>query len=237
MIQNDKADYKNTPYRVHLNRLPEVFTIAEFRRVLGFNDNTARVCLSRWTDRGLIEPWAPRSGVYFNLVVNRRAKDECFAKAILMRFPYATLTGVDVLTQRGWVTQNSNTSTIAVAARPQRGSTLKGDGYPQVEHAQFVYRPRKWWVACNADRASMTAQEKESIRGLIPVSPGFALVDMWLHRDESWFPDPDDLYAHEYANAQSSIARACELLGVNLEEFCDSIGFPLEEQLSLLGTP
>lgn len=234
MSNKDKSDYKNTPYRVHLNRLPEVFTIAEFRRVLGFNDNTARVCLSRWTERGLIEPWAPRSGVYFNLVVNRRAKDECFAKAILMRFPFAALTGVDVLTHCGWVTQSSNTSTIAVAVRPQRGSTLKGDGYPQVEHAQFVYRPRKWWVACNADRACMTPEEKVLIRGLMPVSPGFALVDMWLHRNEAWFPDPDDLYAHEYATAPASIARACTLLGVNYKEFSDSIGFPIEEQMSLL---
>lgn len=231
-MQENSKDNTHTPYRVHLNRLPEVFTIAEFRRVLGFNDNTARVCLTRWTQRGLIEPWAPRSGVYFNLVVNRRAKDECFAKAILMRFPFATLTGVDVLTQRGWVTQSSNTSTIAVATPPQRGSTLKGDGYPQVEHAQFVYRPRKWWLACNADRASMTAEEKESIRGLTPVSPGFALVDMWLHRHEAWFPDPDDLYAHEYANAQAGIERACALLGVKFDEFCASSGFQFGEQLS-----
>lgn len=225
--------HTRTSYREHLNRLPEVFSVAEVRRILGFNDSAARVYIARWKSQGFVTSWAPRSGIYFNLVANRHAPDECFAQAILRRFPFAVLIGADVLSEHGWITQKSNTSFIAVSVSPERGSTLKGDGYPSVEHAQFVYRSRSWWNAYNACNAHVAGDSAIKLRGFSTVTPGFALVDMWLHRDVGWFPDPDDLYIDDYDNARADIARACTLLNVDYPALCRSLALDTDEQMTL----
>ena len=73
---------KKNPYREQLDKLPEVFTLSETRRVLGYTTTTAHVTLSRWMKMGLVDALANRSGVYFNLEKNPNARQAHMQLAI-----------------------------------------------------------------------------------------------------------------------------------------------------------
>lgn len=222
----------HTSYRENLNKLPDVFSVSELKRYLNLSDTTARVYLSRWSERGLVESWAPRSGIYFNLVSNKNSPQDSFSKAVNKCYPQSILIGPQIIRAVGWITQISNTYTLALNVRPTRGSTLKGSGYPEPKGVSFEYRNRLWWHAVLANRKDMDVKSLNQF-GFQAVSPGFALVDMWKNRKNEWFPDPDDLYLDDYSGSLEDIQKSCVLLNVDFNKFCSDLDLDYQVQGSL----
>ena len=173
---------------------------------------------------GLVDPLAPRSGVYFNLEKNSTARQQHMQLAISKKYPVLRIVGPHVLANYGWTTQIQHYLNLVVNIPPLKSSTSLANGYLSVPEVDFSYKTKKWWMAAMADRAARS-KEKTFIQGFEAVSPGFALVDMWLHQKENWFPDADDLYLEE-AGTPESILRACELLNVNPSPLFDAIKLP-----------
>src|SRR5487761_433507 len=70
-----------------LRSLPEAFTFAAFRRLTGFSENAAAVCLHRWKRKHLIEPAGERTGIYFNKLKNPQADTALRVEALLYEYP------------------------------------------------------------------------------------------------------------------------------------------------------
>lgn len=202
------------PYREQLEKLPEVFTLPETRRILGYSPTTANQTLSRWMEKGLIDALAPRSGVYFNLEKNKYAREQNLRLAITKKYPVSRIIGPHVLVNYGWTTQIQQYMTLALNLPPIKGSTSSTNGYLSVPEVEFQYRSKKWWQAAIVDEAKRN-KKNIYIQGFESVSPGFALVDMWMNKDLSWFPDADDLHLEDAPDAAQDILQACKLLGVD----------------------
>lgn len=211
-----------TPYREQLRKLPEVFTLAETRRVLGYSTETAHITLSRWMQMGLIDPLANRAGVYFNVERNPYAREQHMQLAISKKYPITRLVGPHVLVNYGWATQIQHYLSLAVNMPPIKSKTSSSNGYLNVPEIDFSYRTKKWWIAALAD-APLRDKRNTHIQGFESVSPGFALVDMWQHRERGWFPDADDLYLDTDDQAPVKILSACDTLGVDPVPLFDAI--------------
>lgn len=221
MSLTSSTSVKKNPYREQLDKLPEVFTLPETRRVLGYSTTTAHVTLSRWMKMGLVDALAPRSGVYFNLEKNPVARQQHMQLAISKKYPVLRIVGPHVLANYGWTTQIQHYMNLAVNIPPIKGSTSSANGYLAVPEVDFSYRTKKWWMAALRD-SEVRDKNNTFIQGFESVSPGFALVDMWLRQEEGWFPDADDLYLDEQGIAQA-ILDACVLLGTPPEPLFDAI--------------
>lgn len=212
---------KKSPYREQLDKLPEVFTLSETRRVLGYSTTTAHVTLSRWMRMGLVDALANRSGVYFNLEKNPAARQQHMQLAISKKYPVLRIVGPHVLANYGWTTQIQHYLNLVVNIPPVKGSTSLANGYLSVPEVNFSYRTKKWWMAALADQECRD-RNKTYIQGFESVSPGFALVDMWQRQEEGWFPDADDLYLDE-PGIPEAIMHACQLSNIDPEPLFDAI--------------
>lgn len=163
-----------------LRRLPEAFTFAGFRRLTGFSENAAAVCLHRWKKKDLIEPAGERAGIYFNKIKNPQPDTALRVEALLYEYPSAILCGESVLHAAGWITQIPAQLTVAVLSRPSyvsfRGFEVRG-------------RPLSWFDAVHAD---VSARGNERVYGMRALPPALALVDLCAD-PKAWHPDPDDL--------------------------------------------
>ena len=222
---------KRQPYREQLKKLPEVFTLSETRRILGYTTNTAHMTLARWMKIGLVDALAPRAGVYFNLEKNPKAREEHMQLAISKKYPVSRIVGPHVLANYGWTTQIQRYLSLAVNIPPVKGSTSSADGYLSIPEVAVNYRSKQWWIAALADQ---DARHKKNvyIQGFESVSPGFALVDMWLTRERGWFPDADDLYLDD-PQAPQQILDACYLLNVDPGPLFASINIDMPIHLDL----
>lgn len=185
--------------------LPAVFALSAFVRMTGLNRLSAKVMLSRWIDRGLIEPAGPRAGVYFNRLRDPEGKQASVVQALLMKYPSATLTGASVLHAHGWTTQIPRSLHVAVESRRS---------YTQIEGITLHPRPRRWFrqmhlagalmpahgsQASHADHgdgaeAAGPSQPQATTYGLRSLRPAWALADSFASwADRSWRPDEDDL--------------------------------------------
>lgn len=212
---------KKSPYREQLDKLPEVFTLSETRRVLGYSTTTAHVTLSRWMRMGLVDALANRSGVYFNLEKNPSARQQHMQLAISKKYPVLRIVGPHVLANYGWTTQIQHYLNLVVNIPPVKGSTSLANGYLSVPEVDFSYRTKKWWMTALSDR-EYRDRDKTYIQGFESVSPGFALVDMWQRQEAGWFPDADDLYLDE-PGIPEAIMRACQLSNIEPEPLFDAI--------------
>ena len=163
-----------------LRDLPEAFTLATFRRLTGFSDNAAAVCLHRWKTKDLIEPAGERAGIYFNKLKAPQPDTSLRIEALLYEYPSAILCGESVLHAAGWITQVPAQLTVAVLLRPTyvsfRGFEIRG-------------RPLSWFTAVHAD---VSTRGNDRVYGMRALPPALALVD--LYGDiKAWHPDPDDL--------------------------------------------
>ncbi len=107
----------------------------------------------------------------------------------------------------GWTTQIQQYMTLALNLPPIKGSTSSTNGYLSVPEVEFQYRSKKWWQAAIVDEAKRN-KKNIYIQGFESVSPGFALVDMWMNKDLSWFPDADDLHLEDAPDAAQDILQA-----------------------------
>lgn len=227
MNSTSSTNTKKSPYREQLDKLPEVFTLSETRRVLGYSTTTAHVTLSRWMKMGLVDPLANRSGVYFNLEKNPTARQQHMQLAISKKYPVLRIVGPHVLANYGWTTQIQRYLNLVVNIPPVKGSTSTANGYLSVPEVDFSYRTKKWWMAALTDREARD-RNNTFIQGFESVSPGFALVDMWQRQEEGWFPDADDLYLDE-PGTPDAILHACRLLGVEPAPLFDAIKIVLPD--------
>lgn len=208
-------------YREQLNQLPVVFSLAEMRRILMYPTESAHVTLHRWAAKKFIDPLAPRAGVYFNLEKDRHARDKHLGEAIKRKYPTTRIVGAPVLANHGWTTQIQHTVPLAVNIPPLKSATSSSNGYLNVPEINFSYRTRKWWRAALLDAQDISSKHTH-VNGFQAVSPAFALVDMWIHRDNGWFPAPDDLYIDDPA-INDLLLTACERLHVDPVEFFHAI--------------
>lgn len=184
-----------------LRNLPEAFTFAAFRRLTGFSNEAAAVCLHRWKAKDLIEPAGDRAGIYFNKLKCSEPDASIRVQALLFEYPSATLVGESVLHAAGWITQIPARLTVAVLRRPTyvsfRGFDIRG-------------RPLTWFKAVHS---AIDAPGSERVYGLRALPPAFALADLYAD-PRGWHPDPDDLDIPD--DQLSQLASACERLRVRL---------------------
>ncbi len=90
--------------------------------------------------------------------------------------------------------------------------TMQANGVYAMSIEMGEIEPKK--IAALADEPYRD-KKNVYIQGFESVSPAFALVDMWLHPNEGWFPDADDLFLDNAPEAASDILRACQLLNVD----------------------
>lgn len=163
-----------------LRNLPEAFTLAAFRRLTGFSENAAAVCLHRWKTRDLIEPAGERAGIYFNKLKTPQPDTTLRIEALLYEYPSAILRGESVLHAAGWITQVPAQLTVAVLLRPTyvsfTGFGIRG-------------RPLSWFTAVHG---TVSARGNDQVYGMRALPPALALVDAYGD-PEAWHPDPDDL--------------------------------------------
>ena len=163
-----------------LRSLPEAFTFAAFRRLTGFSENAAAVCLHRWKQKDLIEPAGERARIYFNKLKNPQPDTALRIEALLYEYPSAILCGESVLHAAGWITQIPAQLAVAVLSRPTyvsfRGFDIRG-------------RPLSWFNAVHAD---VSARGNDRVYGMRALPPALALIDLYGD-PKAWHPDPDDL--------------------------------------------
>lgn len=191
-----------------LTALPPVFSLNTLVRATGLPRASAKVLLTRWVGKKLVESAGPRAGIYFNRVVDRDGDSAHAVKALVMKYPSATLCGASVLHSAGWTTQIPSTLHVAVEAR---SSYAKIDGVTlfarPVAWFQFMQNQRAW-----ADADSNQAGAQINAYGLRALAPAWALADLYADKSgQAWRPDEDDLDLP--AREIGSVRRACEALG------------------------
>lgn len=184
-----------------LRNLPEAFTFAAFRRLTGFSDQAAAVCLHRWKRKDLIEPAGDRAGIYFNKLKCAEPDASLRMQALHFEYPSATLIGESVLHAAGWITQIPARLTVAVLRRPTyvsfRGFEIRG-------------RPLTWFKAVHR---VINDPSCERVYGMRALPPAFALADLYCD-SKGWHPDPDDLDIPD--DQLNQLVFACDRLGVRL---------------------
>lgn len=163
-----------------LRSLPEAFTLAAFRRLTGFSENAAAVCLHRWKMKDLIEPAGERAGIYFNKLKAPQPDTALRVEALLYEYPSAILCGESVLHVTGWSTQIPAQLTVAVLSRPT---------YVSLSGFEVRGRPLSWFTAVHGD---VSARGNDRVYGMRALPPALALVDLYGD-PKAWHPDPDDL--------------------------------------------
>lgn len=184
-----------------LQCLPEAFTLAGFRKLTGFSENAAAVCLHRWKKRHLIEPAGERAGIYFNTLKNPQPDTALRVAALLFEYPSAILSGESVLHAAGWITQIPARLVVTVLRRPTyvtfRGFEIRG-------------RPLSWFKAVHP---AVNAPDNEPVYGMRALPPALALADLYTD-PKAWHPDPDDLDIP--ADRVEEVIAACKRLGARL---------------------
>lgn len=191
-----------------LTALPPVFSLNTLVRATGLPRASAKVLLTRWAGKKLVESAGPRAGIYFNRVVDRDGDSAHAVKALVMKYPSATLCGASVLHCAGWTTQIPSTLHVAVEVRR---SYAKIDGVTlfarPVAWFQFMQNRRAW-----ADADSHKAAAQINAYGLRALAPAWALADLYADKSgQAWRPDEDDLDVP--VREFRSVRRACKAMG------------------------
>lgn len=190
-----------------LKDLPPVFSLNTLVRATGMNRASAKVALTRWAAKKMIEGAGPRAGIYFNRVVDRNGDSAHSVKALLMKYPSATLCGASILHSAGWTTQIPSTLHVAVEAR---------SSYVQIDGATLFPRPVSWFQFMQAQvawvgTADTHAPGNISTYGLRALAPAWALADLYADKSgHAWYPDEDDLDVPRAAMA--ALRRACKAM-------------------------
>ena len=173
-----------------LLRMPPVFSINTLVRATGLPRASAKVLLARWVAKKMVESAGPRSGVYFNRVVDRDGAVAHAALALLMKYPSATLCGASVLHNAGWTTQIPSTLHVAVEARASYAKLVGVTLHP-CRRSWFQFMQQQGAFAVSGDAAAADAMATYGLRAL---APAWALADLYADKSaSSWKPDASDL--------------------------------------------
>lgn len=226
----DSSARKYTSAHERLASLPPVFTLSTLVRATGMNRASAKVALTRWAGKNWVERAGPRAGIYFNYAakpgpaqagapsnalghaLGHDGRGEVAGishavKALVMKYPSATLCGASVLHSAGWTTQIPSTLHVAVEARRS---------YAKIDGVTLFPRPVAWFQFMQAQRAWVGAAGKKpsddiATYGLRALAPAWALADLYADKSgQSWQPDPDDVDVPK--NKLAALRRACEAI-------------------------
>lgn len=169
---------KRTSAHERLSGLPDFFSINTLIRLTGLDRKTAKVSLSKWKKRGLIDSFGGNTGLYFNTYNNKQAKDLYWYKALRQIYPEAVYAGVEPIRQAGWMTQIPQQQEVIIRNR---------DSYHNIDEINFMPRSIYWF------RRYKDGVVEQGVKRTL--TPEFALVD--LCEQGKYIPDPDDLFLDE----------------------------------------
>ena len=187
--------------------LPPVFSLNTLVRTTGMSRASAKVALTRWAGKKMVESAGPRAAIYFNRVVDRNGEAAHSVKALVMKYPSATLCGASVLHGAGWTTQIPSSLHVAVEAR---------SSYVKLDGVTLFPRPVSWFRFMQAqggwvDAAATNAPDHIATYGLRALAPAWALADLYADTSgQAWHPDEDDLDVPRAATA--AVRRACKAM-------------------------
>ena len=210
--------------------LPPVFTLNTLVRATGMNRASAKVALTRWAGKRWVERAGPRAGIYFNHAAKQgpaqistpsnalgnaagnQGRGEAAGlshavKALVMKYPSATLRGASVLHSAGWTTQIPSTLHVAIEARRS---------YAKIDGVTLFARPVAWFQFMQAQQAWVGAAGKKpsddiATYGLRALAPAWALADLCADKSgQSWQPDEDDVDVPKKVLA--TLRRACNTM-------------------------
>ena len=190
-----------------LAQLPAVFTINTMVRATGIDRASARVVLTRWAGKNMVESAGPRTGIYFNRVVDRSGASAHAVRALTMKYPSATLCGASVLHSAGWTTQIPSTLHVAVEAR---------NSYSRFDGVTLHPRRRSWFQRMQKhgawiDAGDAAAAGEMTSYDLRALAPAWALADLYADQSgRSWQPREDDLDVPQ--DALPALRIACATL-------------------------
>lgn len=178
MSELDKIERHMSSYE-RLMLLPDIFKGSDANMLFGWKSATTATYVAKWARTGMVRPLGGRSGIYFNLVVDRNYDLERGLRRVL---PMATMTGVDVLREAGWTTQILQRREVAI---PDKG--------PSYDIKDYDLQPRSmsWFM--------LTEQGVEDEgRSLRRLKPEWALADVIRRGKDrrhksAWMLAPDDL--------------------------------------------
>lgn len=186
-----------------LKELPAFFSLNSLVRQSGMSRETASVALQRWAAKGWVLPAGPRSGAYFNLIVDPKAADNQKISAIMHEYPSALLASESVLHSAGWTTQIPSTLCVFVETRRS---------YVSLSGVSIEGRSLAWFRAMN-NRGAIKKNGDGDINayGLRFLDPVWALPDMYASKS-AWHPDEDDLDIPD--DKVEDLFLACQSMGV-----------------------
>jgi hypothetical protein len=169
--------------RDRLLRLPAWFSLGTASDSAGMPRVSMAVYLNRWKAAGLVESFGPRSGVYFNRVLEPNTSIATRIDALRWLYPEAMLIGDTVLHAAGWITQIPRWTHVAIIDQRTRHH-LNG--------VRLHLRGRSWFGSV---RSGVLSPGKGACGLMLPeLAPAWALADQ-IRRGES--PDPDDIELDE----------------------------------------
>lgn len=176
--------------KLPFRNLPEVLSKNEILRISGLSEDMLKLYLQRWVKSGDLKKAGQRSGVYYNLTADPEWRNH-IPKAVVKRFPIATLVGPTVLHAYGCQTQIPSKMWFAL---PPMSS------YPQMDGVQWVPRPQKWFD---------DFLPEDNLYGVRSLSPKQALEDGLLFQEKQnlWKPDLDDIDLEEVEYETSKIKK------------------------------
>lgn len=165
-----------------LLNLPEVFTLAEMRRLdVSLTGQAAYTFLHRAREAARIARVGERAGAYYNLVRDPAAPVNRKLEATRKLYPSAVLGGAAVLHAAGWVTQIPQRYLVMVLGRPS---------VKTIDGVDIVMRNQRWYQT--QSELGNLVNEYDSPFGITSLTPRAALEDARKFKD-SWVPDEDDL--------------------------------------------
>jgi hypothetical protein len=186
-----------------LRDLPEAFTFAGFCKLSRLSNKAAAVCLTRWKEKGLIEPAGERARLYFNKLKCNDVDGSLRIAALLFEYPSAVLCGESVLHAAGWITQIPARLSVAVISRPS---------YVSLHGFDIHGRQLSWFKKIHP---AMDSSAEKRIYGLRALPPPLALMDLYGD-PKGWHPEVDDLDIPQENFA--SVEAAATLLRVDVPQ-------------------
>lgn len=183
-----------------LRQLPYIFDLRDMRTTFEITKGVDRVLVSRWREKGMIEPVGPDAGLYYNLIRDPEGAKRRIGEAIRRRYPAAVVIGFSAIHAGGWTTQIPRRISVAV---PSESSAARMTGVKLLSRSRTWYARIQEGLHLTEDemverigrRAAAAATEpmiRIGMDGLPTLHPAWALADQLRYKDD-WVPDPDDL--------------------------------------------
>lgn len=183
-----------------LGQLPAIFTGTDINMLFGWSSAISASYVAQWRKKEMIKALGGRSGVYFNLVVQREVDWE---EGLRRVYPRAVKVGIDVLREAGWTTQ--------IPARPEVAIPDDCAAY-DIEAFDLQPRARRWFDQVGPGIVNEGA-------GMLRLRPEWALADMvYRGKDQryktAWMLATDDVDFAAAAEAPQ-MAAALEAMGLS----------------------